>query len=513
MASRPLVVHVVGARPNYMKVAPVYAALERRGNVEQRLIHTGQHYDAIMKDVFFAELPLPRPHVAARRSDDSRTRLIETRSACSPTSSPSWSSWPATSTRHLPARSPRPNAGITVCHIESGLRSGDWSMPEERNRVITDHLSTLLLTHSDDANKNLVAEALTARISFVGNTMIDTLRANEGAALELEAWREFGLEPGRYVLVTLHRPSLVDDPDLLARTIAALDDVAESLPVIFPVHPRTRKNLDGSTRVLLTEPLPYRQFLSLEAKAAAVVTDSGGIQEETTVLRIPCFTLRENTERPITIELGTNTLLGLEPERLRELPDAARGAEARPDPAALGWAGGRTGSRRDRTPRGRSHGLKVWVDMTASAHVLVFRPLIQLLRERGDEVEITARDYAQTLQLLELHGLEATVDRPPRRTFAARQGTLAHLAPARAAQVGAAARLRPRAGARLARAHDDVRAGSASRARRRTTTSSRRCSTSSACAPRRRWSCRTRSPPSGSHTSASSRRSFCAIPA
>jgi UDP-N-acetylglucosamine 2-epimerase (non-hydrolysing) len=128
------------------------------------------------------------------------------------------------------------------------------------------------------------------------------------------------LEPGRYVLVTLHRPSLVDVPDLLARTVAALDDVAETLPVIFPVHPRTRRNLEGSTRVLLTEPLPYRQFLSLEAKAAAVVTDSGGIQEETTVLRVPCFTLRDNTERPVTIELGTNTLLGLEPERLREVP-------------------------------------------------------------------------------------------------------------------------------------------------------------------------------------------------
>jgi len=193
-------------------------------------------------------------------------------------------------------------------------------MPEERNRVITDHLSTLLLTHSDDANKNLNAEALTARISFVGNTMIDTLRANEEDALALEAWREFGLEPGGYLLVTLHRPSLVDVPDLLARTVAALDDVAETLPVIFPVHPRTRRNLEGSTRVLLTEPLPYRQFLSLEAKAAAVVTDSGGIQEETTVLRVPCFTLRDNTERPVTIELGTNTLLGLEPERLREVP-------------------------------------------------------------------------------------------------------------------------------------------------------------------------------------------------
>jgi len=318
MAGRPLVVHVVGARPNYMKVAPVYAALDRRDNVEQRLVHTGQHYDALMKDVFFAELPLPRPHVAldAKTTEDALSELERVFRELQPELVVVAGDVNSTLAGAVAAA----RCGITVCHIESGLRSGDWSMPEERNRVITDHLSTLLLTHSDDADKNLVAEALSARISFVGNTMIDTLRANEDAALALEAWREFGLEPGGYVLVTLHRPRLVDDADLLARTIAALDDVAESLPVIFPVHPRTRRNLDGSTRILLTEPLPYRQFLSLEAKAAAVVTDSGGIQEETTVLRIPCFTLRQNTERPITIELGTNTLLGLEPERLRELP-------------------------------------------------------------------------------------------------------------------------------------------------------------------------------------------------
>ena len=318
MASRPLVVHVVGARPNYMKVAPVYAELERLGNVEQRLIHTGQHYDALMKDVFFAELPLPRPHVelAAQTTEDALDDLERVFGELQPELVVVAGDVNSTLAGAVAAS----KCGMPVCHIESGLRSGDWSMPEERNRVITDHLSTLLLTHSDDADKNLIAEGLTDRISFVGNTMIDTLRANEDAALALEAWREFGLEPRSYVLVTLHRPSLVDDANLLARTIAALDDVAESLPVIFPVHPRTRRNLDGSTRVLLTEPLPYRQFLSLEAKAAAVVTDSGGIQEETTVLRVPCFTLRQNTERPITIELGTNTLLGLEPERLRELP-------------------------------------------------------------------------------------------------------------------------------------------------------------------------------------------------
>jgi UDP-N-acetylglucosamine 2-epimerase (non-hydrolysing) len=340
MASRPLVVHVVGARPNYMKVAPVYAELERLGNVEQRLIHTGQHYDAIMKDVFFAELPLPRPHVAldAQTTEDALNDLERVFGELQPDLVVVAGDVNSTLAGAVAAS----KCGLRVCHIESGLRSGDWSMPEERNRVITDHLSALLLTHSDDADKNLVTEGLADRISFVGNTMIDTLRASEDAALALEAWREFGLEPGGYVLVTLHRPRLVDDADLLARTMAALDDVAESLPVIFPVHPRTRRNLDGSTRVLLTEPLPYRQFLSLEAKAAAVVTDSGGIQEETTVLRVPCFTLRENTERPITIELGTNKLLGLEPDRLREVPSLL--ADPKPGQIPPLWDG-RAGER------------------------------------------------------------------------------------------------------------------------------------------------------------------------
>jgi UDP-N-acetylglucosamine 2-epimerase (non-hydrolysing) len=338
---RPLVVHVVGARPNYMKVAPVYAELERRGRVEQRLVHTGQHYDALLKDVFFAELPLPRPHVELHTGSGSHEELERVFSKLEPDLVIVAGDVNSTLAGALTAA----KLGIDVCHIEAGLRSDDWSMPEEHNRLITDHLSRLLLTHSEEADRNLARERISAdRIELVGNTMIDTLRANEDAARALEAWREFGLEPRGYVLVTLHRPSLVDVTELLTRTIAALDGIAESLPVIFPVHPRTRKHLEagGVTRILLTEPLPYRRFLSLEAEAAAVVTDSGGVQEETTALDVPCFTLRAETERPITERLGTNTVIGLDPERLREIPSLLiKPKRAQPVPFWDGRAGER----------------------------------------------------------------------------------------------------------------------------------------------------------------------------
>jgi UDP-N-acetylglucosamine 2-epimerase (non-hydrolysing) len=314
----PLVVHVVGARPNYMKVAPVYAELERRGRLEQRLVHTGQHYDTLLNDVFFAELPLPRPHVELHTGSGSHAELERIFGELGPDLVIVAGDVNSTLAGALAAT----KLGIDVCHVESGLRSNDWSMPEEHNRLITDHLSSLLLTSLPSGTDNLLSEGISEeRIAHVGNTMIDTLLANVDAARAVEAWRAFDVKPRGYVLVTLHRPSLVDVPDLLARTIAALDEVAETLPVIFPVHPRTRKNLEseGTTRVLLTEPLPYRQFLSLEAEAAAVVTDSGGIQEETTVLGVPCFTLRDNTERRETLQ-GTNTLLQLKPEALREIP-------------------------------------------------------------------------------------------------------------------------------------------------------------------------------------------------
>ena len=317
--SRPLVVHVVGARPNYMKVAPVYAELERRGRVEQRLIHTGQHYDELLKDVFFAELPLPRPHVElqSQTPENAMAGLETAFTELRPDLVVVAGDVNSTLAGAVAAR----KCGLPLAHVESGLRSGDWSMPEEVNRVMTDHLSTLLLTTLPSADEHLAAEGIPEeQVTRVGNTMIDTLLANVDAARALEAWQEFDVEPRGYILVTLHRPALVDVPELLARTLAALDDVATIQPVVFPVHPRTRKNLETAVkRVRLSDPLPYRRFLSLEAEAAAVITDSAGVQEETTVLGVPCFTLRKVTERPETLE-GTNTLLGLDPDAIRGVP-------------------------------------------------------------------------------------------------------------------------------------------------------------------------------------------------
>ena len=347
--SRPLVAHVVGARPNYMKVAPVYAALERRGNVEQRLIHTGQHFDALLKDVFFAELPLPRPHVELHTGSGSHAEqtgraLIELERVFGELE-PDLVVVAGDVNSTLAGALAAVKLDIPVCHIESGLRSNDWSMPEEHNRRVTDHLAALLFTHSDEANDNLAGEGIpnaAQAVELVGNTMIDTLLESIDAARALEACRDLGVDPGAYVLVTLHRPSLVEDPELLERTIVALDDVARSLPVVFPVHPRTQRNLEGSgladrTNVILGPPLPYRQFLSLEADAAGVITDSGGVQEETTALGVPCFTLRQNTERPVTVRLGTNTVLGLDPEALRRIPSLL--ADRRPGQVPPLWDG------------------------------------------------------------------------------------------------------------------------------------------------------------------------------
>ena len=219
--------------------------------------------------------------------------------------------------------------GIPVAHVESGLRSFDWTMPEEHNRRLTDHLSHVLLVHSENALENLAREGLDpARAHLVGNTMIDSLLAHVDAARARAPWEALGLEPHGYGLVTLHRPALVDDPDLVAAVADGLEELAGDAPLVFPVHPRTR--LPREPRgVLLTPPLGYLDFLGLEAEARFVLTDSGGVQEETSALGVPCFTLRDNTERPVTVELGTNTLLGARPERIPEITDLlARPREA-----------------------------------------------------------------------------------------------------------------------------------------------------------------------------------------
>ena len=332
---RKLVVHIVGARPNYMKVAPVWAALEQLGNVEQQLVHTGQHYDREINDVFFDELPLPKPHhqlnVGSGSHGEQTARALVELEQLFVDLRPDLVVVPGDVNCTLAAALAAAKLQIPVCHLEAGLRSFDTTMPEEHNRRLTDHLSSLLLTHSEDANMNLVDEGIDpTKLAFVGNTMIDTLLANVEKARELQAWRELGLENRGYVLVTLHRPALVDDPGLMRRTLRGLEEIAHEFPVVFPVHPRTRERLNElvvrESRIRLVPPLSYTNFLSLQTGAAAVVTDSGGVQEETTVLGIPCFTLRDNTERPVTVTHGTNVVLGLSPERLKDVPELLRKA-------------------------------------------------------------------------------------------------------------------------------------------------------------------------------------------
>jgi UDP-N-acetylglucosamine 2-epimerase (non-hydrolysing) len=344
--ARTLVVHVAGARPNYMKLAPVYAGLKRRGNVEQLLVHTGQHYDPSVRDVFFSELALPAPHVqlevGSGRHGAQTARALEGLEDVFLDLRPDMVVVPGDVNSTLAAALAAVKIGVPICHVESGLRSFDGSMPEEHNRRVTDHLSTLLLTHCKEANENLAREGITHRgVQLVGNTMIDTLRANVRAARQLRTWGDYGVRPGRYVLVTLHRPALVDVPDLLERTMSCLEALAREIPVIFPVHPRTRERLDAlgsyDGHIRLVEPQSYGRFLCLEAEAAAVVTDSGGVQEETTALGVPCFTLRDNTERGVTVTHGTNTVLGLDPIRLLEVPELLREPRRRARPTL--WDG------------------------------------------------------------------------------------------------------------------------------------------------------------------------------
>lgn len=335
-------VYVVGTRPNLVKTAPVIAALRRRfGDWRHAIVHTGQHYDRAMSEIFFEQLGVPDPDhmlgVGSGTHAEQTARVLERLEPVLLEERPDLVLVPGDVNSTIAAALCAAKLDLPVAHIESGLRSFDRTMPEEINRVLTDHIAELCFLHSDEAIENLRAEGIPAeRMQFVGNTMIDTLVALEERFRARDTARSLGVEPGSFLLVTLHRPALVDGP-LLLEAMDALEQVAAEMPVVFPVHPRTRKMLGDreSPRVLVSDPVGYLDFLSLEAAAAAVLTDSGGIQEETTYLGVPCFTLRDNTERPVTVRAGTNTLLGLRPERIAAIPSllgsGRAGPEAEPD--------------------------------------------------------------------------------------------------------------------------------------------------------------------------------------
>jgi UDP-N-acetylglucosamine 2-epimerase (non-hydrolysing) len=328
------IVYVVGARPNLVKMAPVIAEL-RKGIPDGRhvLVHTGQHYDRMMSDVFVEELGLPGPRhelgVGSGSHAQQTARTMERLEPILEQERPDLVVVPGDVNSTLASALVAVKLGIPIAHIESGLRSFDRTMPEEINRIVADQFSDYLFVHCEEGIENLRREGIPdERIHFVGNTMIDSLVATEDRFRASLTAKRLGLAPGEYLLVTLHRPSLVDGP-LLTETIAQLDELARRLPVVFPIHPRTRKMLNdralGGSDLRLIDPLGYLDFLSLETDAAAVLTDSGGVQEETTHLGIPCFTLRDNTERPVTVRLGTNTVLGLKPERIAEIPSLIGG--------------------------------------------------------------------------------------------------------------------------------------------------------------------------------------------
>lgn len=320
------IIHVVGARPNFMKIAPLIIEMKKQSDVfQQLLIHTGQHYDQNMSKVFFDELSLPQPDVNLEVGSGTQAwQTAQIMMRFEPIVSeyrPDWVVVPGDVNSTVACALVCSKLGIKVAHVEAGLRSFDRSMPEEINRLLTDQLSDLLFTPSEDGNKNLLHEGISAeKVHFVGNIMIDTLVKLLPEAHKRWDLLQKNLVDSPYILVTLHRPSNVDNVDNLKEIMAALAEISKEIQIVFPVHPRTRKRIEESTTVLsgsqlhnerlkMIPPLSYLDFLALESHATMVLSDSGGVQEETTYLGIPCLTMRPNTERPITITSGTNRLI------------------------------------------------------------------------------------------------------------------------------------------------------------------------------------------------------------
>jgi len=330
------IVCVVGARPNFVKIKPVLDALEERG-ADTVLVHTGQHYDAAMSDVFFGDLGIRAPdHTLAAGSgthaEQTGVVMVGFEALLAKLAADAVVVVGDVNST-LACALVAAKAVVPVAHVESGLRSHDWAMPEEINRILTDRLTHWLLAPSPDAVENLMAEGVSpGRIHLIGNVMVDTLLANVDRARSRPVLAYLGVAAGDFGLVTLHRPATVDQPSVLGPLMKALSSLASDVPLVFPVHPRTRDRLDTGdlpASLLLVEPLGYLDFLGLEDAAGIVLTDSGGVQEETTVLGTPCLTLRENTERPITVTEGTNRLVGTDPQRVLE---AARQVLAAPPP-------------------------------------------------------------------------------------------------------------------------------------------------------------------------------------
>jgi len=321
---------VAGARPNFMKIAPLVRQLKGRRDFEYMIIHTGQHYDEEMSQVFFDELEIPAPdyHLNAgsgSHAEQTAKIMVAFERVCAD-ERPDVVVVVGDVNSTLACSITAKKMGIRVAHVEAGLRSGDWAMPEEINRVVTDSISDYLFVTEKSGRENLLREGKRPEsIFFVGHVMVDNLlhmkrrldgeEMTQSDATALKA--HLGL--GRYAFLTLHRPANVDDPETFGGIVSALNEISRDLPILFPVHPRTRNQLDRnglkfSDSVFLLSPLGFRESLYLWKDAALVLTDSGGLQEETTALGIPCFTIRENTERPVTIEEGTNTLVGVRPE-------------------------------------------------------------------------------------------------------------------------------------------------------------------------------------------------------
>lgn len=351
---KPKLLHVIGARPNFVKMAPVVSALERTEAFDQRIVHTGQHYDARMSDEILSDLEFPAPHhflgVGSGSHGEQTAKVLSGFEKILFEEQPRAVVVAGDVNSTLACALAAGKLGVPVAHLESGLRSGDWSMPEEVNRVLTDRLSDVLLTHSPEALDNLRAEGIdTTRVHYVGNTMIDSLRRCERRARERAVFAQLGVREYGYVLVTFHRPGNVDDPDRLAQISAQLVRLAYRAPVIFPVHPRTRSRLEAAGHLQFLEaagvrciaPVGYLDFLSLQASAGAILTDSGGVQEEAAALGISCFTFRPNTERPVTLSHGTNTLLGDDPSEIETVQISPWG----PVPCAIPLWDGHAGER------------------------------------------------------------------------------------------------------------------------------------------------------------------------